>query len=674
MIDPQPSSRGLARARIPSRIFRPAAPKRPAAPGPGRLAAALAVFACASWWGLAGGAIELGVRLAQRVVDPRITEVDIRTNVHFLWMIPAAGALWLVLAAPPLALVGFAAPRRGRVLAIFAAAFLAIVSPLMAVRGLHPVAITLLAGGLAAKLATRLTLDPARGTPRRWVIATLPLLAATLAASTALGIQHHASRESIATAALPAAAQDSPNVLFVVLDTVRADRLSVYGYERDTTPGLRRLAQRGVVFDEARSPAPWTLPSHASMFTGRWPHELSTTVSLPLDHKLPTLAEHFARHGYTTAGFVANFYYCNAQYGIDRGFLHYDDTPGRRSVTLVETLRSSALGRIALEFASSKGLAIPGLNLPRKFAETINTDVFGWLDSQPAGPGGRPRPFFAFVNYFDAHGPYIIPHTSPRPFGSTLKELAEAEAKVRRLRRTAVKLGHGNEAECGGEHLGLLNAATSELSRVRSQTYDDCLAYVDRHFERLLAGLEERGLLANTLIVVTADHGEHLGERGLLGHGHSLYRPVLHVPLLFAGPGVPNGKRVATPVSTRDLAATLLDLLGHAEAPFPGRSLARHWNIPAPQSFDPVLAQVERQVKTKPNPYIPASNGPVWAVVDRGFTYIRHGIGREELFALDDAAEAHDLISDPAYGETRSALGATLDHLLSGRDLPQRIE
>ena len=118
---------------------------------------------------------------------------------------------------------------------------------------------------------------------------------------------------------------DSPNVLLIVLDTVRADHLSLYGYHRATTPMLERLAKRGIRFDEVRATAPWTLPSHASMFTGRWPHELGVEWMTPLRGKFPTLAEYLGSHGYATAGFAANTLFCSYDTGIDRGFTHYED-------------------------------------------------------------------------------------------------------------------------------------------------------------------------------------------------------------------------------------------------------------------------------------------------------------------------------------------------------------
>src|SRR5262249_1413595 len=123
----------------------------------------------------------------------------------------------------------------------------------------------------------------------------------------------------------PAPPRGAKNVLLIVLDTVRAQSLSLYGYSRDTTPNLRRIAARGVRFDQALSTAPWTAPSHASMFTGRWPHELSIGWSRPLDATHPTLAEFLSARGYKTAGFVANTTYCSYETGLDRGFARYDD-------------------------------------------------------------------------------------------------------------------------------------------------------------------------------------------------------------------------------------------------------------------------------------------------------------------------------------------------------------
>ena len=123
----------------------------------------------------------------------------------------------------------------------------------------------------------------------------------------------------------PLPSATSPNVLLIVLDTVRADHMSLYGYGRATTPVLERLAKQGIRFDQARATAPWTLASHASIFTGRWPHELAVKWLTPLGGNSPTLAEYLGSHGYATAGFVANTFYCSYDTGLDRGFTHYED-------------------------------------------------------------------------------------------------------------------------------------------------------------------------------------------------------------------------------------------------------------------------------------------------------------------------------------------------------------
>ena len=143
------------------------------------------------------------------------------------------------------------------------------------------------------------------------------LLAGFIFAGDRLKLAREASRP------LPPA--NAPNILLIVLDTVRADRLSLYGYGRPTTPNLERLSKRGIRFDRARATAPWTLASHASLFTGRWPHELGEEWMTPLRGGFPMLAEYLGSRGYATAGFVANVLYCSRNTGLARGFTHYED-------------------------------------------------------------------------------------------------------------------------------------------------------------------------------------------------------------------------------------------------------------------------------------------------------------------------------------------------------------
>jgi arylsulfatase A-like enzyme len=302
-----------------------------------------------------------------------------------------------------------------------------------------------------------------------------------------------------------------PNVLLVSIDTLRADHLSSYGYERNTTPHLDALAARGLLFEAAHSTSSWTLPAHASLLTGRYPsfHGLEDEGAV-LPEGLPTLAERFRELGYATFAVVAHVY-VGREFGLDRGFDSFDDS-----------------------------LLEGGTRNPRA-AEVVDR-VLAHVDAD------GDRPFFAFVHLFDPHWDYAPPppwdarFTDPGyagPVDGTLRSLSPWSGPDRAM--PAADLAH------------LL------------ALYDGEVAYADAEIGRLLAALEERGALERTVVAVTADHGEEFEEHGRLGHGHSLYGEVLRVPLILAGhPRLPAGERRREPVSLVDVAATLLDLAGGA--------------------------------------------------------------------------------------------------------------
>ena len=215
----------------------------------------------------------------------------------------------------------------------------------------------------------------------------------------------------------------SPNVLFIVLDTVRADHLSLYGYPRPTTPTLERLAKNGIRFDRARATAPWTLPSHASFFTGRWPHELGVQWLTPLRPGAPLLAEYMGSRGYATAGFVANTGYCSYDTGLARGFTYYEDYI-LKGIAPLQTpiVVKGILGRIfeiGIAHESRSHAFVPELverwfySGIRKDAESINRAFLDWLFRRPE----KTRPFFVFLNYLDAHAPYKLPEGAQHRFG-----------------------------------------------------------------------------------------------------------------------------------------------------------------------------------------------------------------------------------------------------------------
>ena len=187
---------------------------------------------------------------------------------------------------------------------------------------------------------------------RRVVLFSSPILAVTLAALAAL--PWAADRVQQGRERARPIPPDAPNVLLIVMDTVAADHLALYGYDRPTSPTIDELARRGIRFDAAQSASSWTLPSHASMFTGRWPHELSVGWRTPLDAAAPTVAEFLRARGYATAGFIANTTYCAADSGLGRGFTVYRDyifhelSPFRMAVLVQRSLEGlQAIGDVA---------------------------------------------------------------------------------------------------------------------------------------------------------------------------------------------------------------------------------------------------------------------------------------------------------------------------------------
>ena len=207
------------------------------------------------------------------------------------------------------------------------------------------------------------------------------------------------------------AAARGPNVLLIVLDTVRASSLSLYGYARDTTPQLTRWARRGVRFDWAVAPACWTFPSHCCFFTGRWPYELNSHWQLVLNTPHPTLAEFLAARGYLTAGFVANTSYCSYETGLDRGFAHYEDYPLSPRTILGSTAVGRWITQNVLSYRDFYGRK--WIQYQSRDAGGINRAFLDWLSRQRRGE----RPFFAFLNYLDAHEPFLVPGEHTPRFG-----------------------------------------------------------------------------------------------------------------------------------------------------------------------------------------------------------------------------------------------------------------
>jgi arylsulfatase A-like enzyme len=439
-------------------------------------------------------------------------------------------------------------------------------------------------------------------------------------------------RERRMLAALPAA-PTTPNVLLLVLDTVRSFDLSLYGYPRETTPRIAAWAREGVVFDRAISASPWTLPAHAAMFTGHHAHELEADYFVPLEREKPTLATVLAARGYQTAGFVANANYCGWETGLQRGFSHYEDWP----ISLEQMAWSTSLGRLLSRDRGFRRRIGTTEKLARKSAADVHGSFFHWLDGREPD-----RPFFAFLNYFDAHQPYLPPAPYDTLWGPVHSD------------------GYPHRAEPPTpDHPGWRE---SDLVPARND-YNRATAYLDAQIGAMLDELGRRGLRENTIIVLVGDHGEEFAEHGVVEHGGSLYRQAIQVPLVITAPDrVPAGLRVARPVSTRELPATVLELLGISETPMPGRSLSRTWRGDT-TSADTLVTELGFAANLAE--WIPVSRGTMRSVVVDGFHYIRMGDGTEELYDfLRDSTERVNLAGDSAHAAPLSAGRRTLDAVL----------
>jgi arylsulfatase A-like enzyme len=611
--------------------------------------------------GLVVGWLELALMLVQRSFDPRISMDSLRTNLHFFWMVPLANVVLFSALGLLFSLLARARPDPVRRFAWPIFAGMGTLGLGLAIEVVHPAAALVLACGAMVRLGPWIGRKAQTSAGIRQPAITA--LGVSLAAMATLGPWYVTSAERRTIATLPEASPELPNVLWLVLDNVRSDSLSLQGYNRPTTPNLERLASKGIFFNQARSTAPWTLPSHASMFTGQWPHALSVVWARPLDGAEPTIAEFLASQGYATAGFVGNTYYGNVRYGLGRGFARYEDCYENRTISGFEVIRSAALGRRVIEALGYPIHVEEGGTSVRKSAEMLNRDVLSWVDDRP-----RDRPFFVFANYFDAHGPFIRPESPAPKFGLGALPHEEKVDVLKRFKR----FGENKLRPEDGTGPEILEAATA----VYRDSYESCIAYLDDQIGRLYEDLERRGLASNTLVIITSDHGEHFREHGFFGHGLSLYRRELHVPLLVIPPGavpIPARRVVSEMVSLRDLAATTVDLLGLSEStPFPGRSLAPLWSgKKSIGATSPAFSEVALQVRVAPTPAVPASLAPLTSVTAQGKEYIRDGNGGELLFDLGtDPGESTNIAGrDEAEGH-RKDLARVLEGALRDLDAP----
>ncbi len=428
-----------------------------------------------------------------------------------------------------------------------------------------------------------------------------------------------------------------PSFVVVVLDTVRADHTSAYGYDRETTPNLSRLATRGARFERAYATSNWSLPSHASLFTGLLSsHHGAHSEHLKLDDHHPTLAESLAVHGYETACFSSNAWIAPGT-GMSRGFQLYR-----------ESWRRTHIDWMLLAKRVYFALWAPDRD---KGGADLVAGVRRWLSERDAA-----RPYFLFVNLFEAHAPY---QHVPRAFR---RRFTNADLSLRAMEvigsRVATATQNGNLLSHDDAAIGL-------------DLLDGAIAAADAALGEILDLVGE-----DPIIVVVADHGELFGEHTLFGHSNTLYEPLIRIPMVMAGGTIPKGFVVPEVVSLVDIMPTLLATAGVEGPAVDGVNLE---TLLAPRDDD----RVERGRRVRAEQFFPNKGAMGWrrhrkeqseyllarkeAVVDGALKRIVSGEGSDFGYDLRlDPAEDHPFsgaqtkldarVPDPGASRTAAAI------------------
>ncbi len=381
------------------------------------------------------------------------------------------------------------------------------------------------------------------------------------------------------------------HLIVISIDTLRADHLGCYGYERPTSPAIDAFASRGVLFSDAAATSPWTLPSHGSLLTGLYPvrhgaHTAKTSVS----EGVKTLAERLGGEGFATAAVVNSTYL--TRWGLQRGFESFSHVP--------ESVRD-------------------------REPSDVTDRALNWLEDRDRGSGR----FFLFLHYYDVHSDYASLPRFERRFVGSYDGPADGT--------TAQMLDH---------RYGKTRLRQEDADHLRD-LYDGGIVQLDHQLDRLFRGLDEMGIAERSLIVLTSDHGEEFLEHGGVLHGLTQYQEVLAVPLIVVGPGVPAGRRVATVASLIDVMPTALERLDLAIPPdLDGISLVATWTRPE-GSLPPRTLFSEADFVFDPETKVKA-RGSKRTARDRRFRlHYDVSTGQRQLFDLSrDPLEQRDVLAD----------------------------
>ena len=434
-------------------------------------------------------------------------------------------------------------------------------------------------------------------------------------------------------------APTGPNIVILVQDTVRPDRLSVYGSPEPTSPFLESFAAEGTRFDRAYSSSSWTLPAHASLFTGASAAIHGATQSLPaVNTTIPLLAEQLDDAGYQTAAFSANMWVSELA-GLHRGFEHF------------ENLNKGIYPGHILELASDP----QGVSRPPDTHYVVR-QVLRWLDE------GREasRPYFLFINLVDPHMPYLPDWHSAREF------LPSRQARFEAIRRY---YPNAKPARLLLRHYFREDPLSADEWQTLAAMYDGTLRLVDTITDTIVSAIDQRSDPDNTLVFILSDHGENLGDHGHVGHFFNLYDSNLRILLLARGPGFPPGSVEKTLVQIGDIYTTALGAAGitppeHSSGVDLRQPLPEHRVLEASLEYPKISLDVFKRIRPSKQleryeVALKAAVGPRYKLIQS--TTTEGQLVREEIFdILNDPDEQHPLTVDAVDPPALAALRAVV--------------
>lgn len=403
------------------------------------------------------------------------------------------------------------------------------------------------------------------------------------------------------------------NIVLITLDTTRADHLGCYGYKKDTTPFLDSLARKGILFENAYANATWTLPSHASLFTGMMPSVHGVGYSnFFVSPSVKTIAESLQQKGYTSAAFIGGPFLVSA-FNINQGFDFYDEHLDPHS-----ELKRLTLFRLISKLTGKSLWHTDG----QRHGAEINQEVSSYLKWAV-----NRQPFFLFINYFDAHEPY----DPPQEIRNQMQIRTTLKGNIR-----FYPLNKQNGIACHADKTPLTQ---SEFQQLRD-LYDGELRYQDQQLEALWKMVENLGVASKTILIIASDHGETIGEHQFLDHGHNLYQEQVHVPLLFYNSGLfSGGRKITEEVQLIDVYPTLLQFVGLK----PDSGIQGHSLIPGLRSNQFPSRPVLSEIDIDSHPRFAAFKRSQRMILEDSLKYIDSSNQQNRLFDLQvDPAEMID--------------------------------